>query len=277
MWSDEPKTICASDVSVLWGKIFLHVMKPGNAAPVLATLDGFEDNQMSENADFRAQVDQFLSQAGKVCIEDNAYMIFPERLWHGHGDQDRQWLYARYGRLLPRLMGRDRKNCYGTYFGRMIGWMGSRQKMREDKNQLEHVISTWNSHRSRNSHPRIADMQVSCFSPLHDLTCQARRGFPCLHQVGFSYDDDGLVISALYPRQYVFDRGYGNFVGLCRLGRFMADQMGVALARMNCFVVAPSLSNRPTKRVWAPLRHAAAALTGGDQQGDPLPARESNG
>lgn len=277
MWSDQPKTICASDVSVLWGKIFLHVMKPGNAAPVLATLDGFEDNHVSENAAFRAQVDQFLSQAGKVCIEDNAYMIFPERLWHGHGHQNRQWLYARYGRLLPRLMRRDRKNCYGTYFGRMIGWMGSRRNMWQGKNQLEHVISTWQRDRSQGSHPRITDMQVSCFSPEHDLTGQRQRGFPCLQQVGFSYDDDGLVISALYPRQYVFDRGYGNFVGLCRLGRFMADQMGVALARLNCFVVAPSLSDRPSKREWAPLAKAAALLASDEQQGDPMPAKESDG
>lgn len=277
MWSDQPKTICASDVSVLWGKIFLHVMKPGNAAPVLATLDGFEDNHMSENADFRAQVDQFLSQAGKVCIEDNAYMIFPDRLWHGHGRQNRQWLYARYGRLLPRLMGRDPKNRYGTYFGRMIGWLGSRQKMREGKNQLEHVISIWQRDRNQGSHPRITDMQVSCFSAEHDLTGQRQRGFPCLQQVGFSYDKDGLVISALYPRQYVFDRGYGNFVGLCRLGRFMADQMGVALARLNCFVVAPSLGQKVSKRGLASLVRAADVLTSDHQQGDRAPAEETNG
>lgn len=241
MRTNVPTLIEASNLSVLWAKAFLHVMEPRHAAPLVLTVDGFDDSVAREDTQFRAIVDQALDTQGKVCVEDNAYMIFPERLWQRHGRCDRQWLYDRYDRLLPRLMRRDRKNCYGTYFGRLIGWTGSRGQMQRGTKQLEHIITIWHRYRDRGTHPRISEMQASCFSPQHDLRGQPQRGFPCLHQIGFSYDDDGLVVSALYPTQYVFDRGYGNYLGLCHLGRFMAEQMNMSLERLTCFVIAPAL------------------------------------
>jgi len=32
----------------------------------------------------------------------------------------------------------------------------------------------------------------------------------------------------------LFDRAYGNYLGLCHLGRFMAHEMGLKLVRMTC-------------------------------------------
>ena len=61
------------------------------------------------------------------------------------------------------------------------------------------------------------------------------QGFPCLQQVGFAkVGEDGLAVTGFYPMQYVFERAYGNYLGLCRLGKFMAAQMGLRMVRMTC-------------------------------------------
>ncbi len=76
------------------------------------------------------------------------------------------------------------------------------------------------------------------------------RGFPCLQQVSFGYDDEGgLSISAYYPTQYIYDRAYGNYLGLCQLGAFMARSLGLSLSRFNCFIVHPELGDTTKEEV----------------------------
>jgi len=43
--------------------------------------------------------------------------------------------------------------------------------------------------------------------------------------------------------QYLFERAYGNYLGLCRLGRFMAEQMGLSLVKMTCIAVVAQCGN----------------------------------
>jgi hypothetical protein len=87
-------------------------------------------------------------------------------------------------------------------------------------------------------------LQAACFDPLKDHTGQSVRGFPCLQQVSFAHDqNDGLAVNAYYPTQYVFDRGYGNYLGLCHLGHFMAHELGLQLLRVNCYIGRPELGN----------------------------------
>jgi hypothetical protein len=47
-------------------------------------------------------------------------------------------------------------------------------------------------------------------------------------------EGDGLCVTGFYPMQYLFERAYGNYLGLCRLGRFMAAQIDLPFARMVC-------------------------------------------
>lgn len=67
--------------------------------------------------------------------------------------------------------------------------------------------------------------------------------------MSFAYNrtGKGLAVSAYYPSQYVFDRGYGNYLGLAHLGMFVADALQLNLLRVNCFVAAPLLSGGATK------------------------------
>src|SRR5205823_13372804 len=63
-------------------------------------------------------------------------------------------------------------------------------------------------------------------------------------QVSFTYDDDNrLAVNAYYPTQYIFDRAYGNYLGLCHLGNFMARELGLIMVRLNCFIGHPELGS----------------------------------
>ena len=42
-------------------------------------------------------------------------------------------------------------------------------------------------------------------------------------------------VNAFYATQYAFERAYGNYLGLCWLGRFVAHEMGLTLASVSCF------------------------------------------
>ena len=83
-------------------------------------------------------------------------------------------------------------------------------------------------------------MQAAIVHPESDLTRAALSGFPCLQQVGFAWDGDGgLVLNAFYPTEYIFDRGYGNYLGLCWLGAYMAENLGIRFSALTCFIGVP--------------------------------------
>ena len=129
-------------------------------------------------------------------------------------------------------------------------------------NQLDDIISQWTKRVSAGSpRPRRSAMQAVIVDPLRDLTGQALRGFPCLHQVSFTYDNDGgLAVNAYYPSQYVVDRAYGNYLGLGHLGTFMAHELGVSMVRLNCFIAHVSIGTVPVGALAGILTSAKALV-----------------
>ncbi len=43
-------------------------------------------------------------------------------------------------------------------------------------------------------------------------------------------------MNAFYATQQVFDKAYGNYLGLAQLGAFMAGEMGIPFARLNVMI-----------------------------------------
>jgi hypothetical protein len=43
-------------------------------------------------------------------------------------------------------------------------------------------------------------------------------------------------MNAFYATQQIFRKGYGNYLGLCRLAAFMAEEMGLKLSRVSIHV-----------------------------------------
>jgi hypothetical protein len=106
-------------------------------------------------------------------------------------------------------------------------------------------------------------LQASLFDPERDHVANAQLGFPCLQHVTFVPQNDGSVVNSFYATQQLFDKAYGNWLGLCDLGRFMAGEMGLRLARLNCFVGVEKLQ-RITKSAASlqPVITAARACAG---------------
>jgi hypothetical protein len=107
-------------------------------------------------------------------------------------------------------------------------------------------------------------LQATTFDPGRDHVASAQLGFPCLQQVSFEPTAAGLVVNAFYATQQIFDKAYGNYLGLAQLGAFMAHEMGTLLVRMNVMVGVAKLE-RITKSDsdFAPLVAAAEALVAG--------------
>lgn len=242
-----PELISETNLSYAWGRAFLAAMRGSkNLVPLTISIGGLTNGLPTEDSRIRQELDIALEQNGKYSCAVSAMTIFPYKYWNLIGGPDIEEFSESYmTKYLPRLRARNILNRKGTYFERMIAFQGVRGKdgklLNETKNQLEHIISLWPKN-GEHPRPKQSSLQVACFDPIKDLNRSRRGGFPCLQQVSFTYDDTGgLAVNAYYPTQYVFDRAYGNYLGLCYLGYFMAHGMSLDLVRLNCFIGRPEL------------------------------------
>jgi len=235
----EAKHIMENNISIAWAKAFLDTMQHPELSPMTITITGLSNNDIPENEQIRTLLDDSLKSNSLRSCHTVANTIFPVRLWNR--ERDRTELYSRYLRCQKQIHC-DRANCNGVYFERLIAY-GS------NVNQLEYIIQTYTEH---GNHRRSA-LQASIYDPTCDATNQRQRGFPCLQQVAFSrVGDTGLCVTGYYPKEYIYDRGYGNYLGLCRLGQFMAQEMDLELSQMTCFVGVASVG-RMNKTPLRPL------------------------
>lgn len=249
MTTKVPVMICEDNLSYAWGRAFqLAVKGSKNLMPLTISIGGLANGLPVEDDRIRGAVDTALAQNNKYSCAISAMTIFPFKYWNLMGQPHiKQFTDLYINKYLPRLRARDSRNKRGTYFERMIAFQGVRGKggkvLNETKNQLEHIISLWPKN-GEHSRPRQSALQAACFDPIKDHNGAPRSGFPCLQQVSFTYDDmGGLAINAYYPTQYIFDRAYGNYLGLCHLGYFMAGELELKLIRLNCFIGRPELGN----------------------------------
>lgn len=219
------------NLSLAWAETFLHLMEPGitELTPKIVTVTDFFNQDAIEHTELRQYLDNQLKANKHHTCEEVAGTIFPASLWNPAAQNDDRLLYERYDKIWHRIKKRDSENKLGVYFRRMTAYQ---PKNSTDKpiNQLEHIIEAFNS----GTHRRSA-LQAAIFDPTRDHSKSPLQGFPCLQQVGFAkVGKDGLAVTGFYPMQYVFERAYGNYLGLCRLGKFMAAQMGLRMVRMTC-------------------------------------------
>lgn len=141
---------------------------------------------------------------------------------------DRFALYEGYRDILPRIKKIDVKNKRGTYFERLIDFEENGKN-----NQLEEIIKSYRKKKS----VRRSKLQASVFDARRDHTNLPYQGFPCLQHVTFyPTKTGGLVLNSFYAIQYLFERAYGNWLGLINLGKFMAGEMGLQFEQFNCYV-----------------------------------------
>lgn len=255
----EPVMINDNNLSRAWSRLLLGILDGAGAevSPLVLSVTGFDDKGVvSEDPAVRQAVDQLLKRKGRLKVEDVAFTIFPQRLWEmSRGDRTR--LFTLYRTTFPRWQAMNKKaNGRGLYFERMV--MYGRGPC--DGNQLEWILSQYGSRAG----VRRSMLQATTFDPGRDHVASAQLGFPCLQQVSFEPTTAGLVVNAFYATQQIFDKAYGNYLGLAQLGAFMAHEMDMPLARLNVMVGVAKLERITKSDVdFAPLVAAAQALVSG--------------
>ena len=170
------------------------------------------------------RVNSVLAAANRGSVETVARTIFPLGLWNRNAN--RADLYRRYQAILPKLH-KCPLNHRGIYFERLIQYQMDK-KGTAFTNQLEHVITTYVAKKNH----RRSGLQASLYNPFIDASHSRRLGFPCLQQIAFiPCEGHKLAVLGFYPVHYIFERAYGNYLGLAYLGRFMAKEMGLRLDR----------------------------------------------
>ena len=226
MKMSKPFYVEDTNLSRAWGQAFLEMTRSGvdEITPLVVIVTGFIDGQPVEIPSIRRALDDTLESKGKFSCQTVASTIFPRSQWNPN--LNREILFRRYLRTSPLIRKRDRHNSYGTYFERLIDFGP------QHKNQLNHIIET----RLIHGNNRRSAMQASIFDPNNDHTDQRQRGFPCMQHVTFApQGDKGLVVTGFYATQYMFERAYRNYLGLCDLGHFMAHELGRQLTQLTCF------------------------------------------
>ncbi len=228
----KPIFIEASNLSLAWAAVVNHLAAPGVQAisPLTLSITGFDaDGIATEVPAIRAAADALLAAEGKRDIENVAFTIFPERYWK-MSEGNRDAFFDLFRESFPRIQEfNPQNNRRGSYFQRLVDFEGGGTGW----NQLKWILAEYD----RNPGARKSKWQATTFDPKRDQSSTAQLEFPCLQQVSFTFSDDNdLVLNAFYATQQLAHKGYGNYLGLGRLGAFMASQMGRRFDRLNVFV-----------------------------------------
>ena len=267
-----PLLVDEPSLSRAWAKVVLHVMDHTGleVSPLVLSVTGFNsDGVAHETGELRTALDALLLEEGLRSVEDVAFTIFPQRLWQ-IAQGDRKKLFTYYRDAFPRYQAMNRRNNKrGLYFERLAQF-GSGPC---EGNQLEWILTQFNGRRG----VRRSMFQASVFDPARDHVSDAQLEFPCMQHVSFEPTKDGLVVNAFYATQQLFVKAYGNYLGIARLGAFMAHEMGLKLFRMNVIVgVAKFEGIRKTDPRLAPVLQIARQCVATGPDVDASPVRDSS-
>jgi len=227
-----PILINGNNLSTAWCDTLQTIVEnSGNEiTPLILTLSGFEEDRK-----IKEELNKDLSISNLDSIEIVSETIFPQSLYNYSG-YDGQRLFETYlNDVLPRIKKIDIRNSSGTYFERLIAFGETK------KNQLNIIID---SLREDSKIKRRSKSQAAIFDPNKDHKNGVFQSFPCLQHVTFyKSETGGLIINSFYAIQYLYQRAYGNWLGLINLGKFIGNETGLELERFNCFVGVEKLDH----------------------------------
>ena len=267
-------------LELAWARTFLEMIEqPGRElAPFTMSIEASSGLTLPDTLThpLAKALDASLKHETGQEIEKIALPLFPERLWRVSGG-DRQEFYAEFLRNQPAYVGWEpQKNKGGMYFGRLIGFgidhrtgkeLGFKpsRTLAKEGNQLEHVIRQCKRSVELGRSVARMQLQATTFDPFRDLTTSGQPCFPCLQHIAFDPDikAGGLALTAFYATQHLFVKAYGNWLGLCRLGAFLAGESGLKLTRFTCFASVEKMDIAPRGgRLRTDLIRAAEEVVG---------------
>lgn len=254
-----------SDLASAWAKAYLlmRAIPSREISPFAVSIhspSGIELPNSLEHPMVRA-LDACLKHDGEdyQSVEMVAFTLFPERTWQLSGD-DRAEFYREAMRNLRTFAAWEpTKNRGGMYHGRLfgfgvdhktgcsLGYKAAKAMETADGNQVEHIIRQLTKSVERGKSVPRMQLQAATFDPMRDLTTSGQPSFPCLQHIAFNTDinNGNLELSAFYATQQLYVKAYGNWLGLCRLGAFIAEQSGLKLTRFTCFAGVQKMDKSP--------------------------------
>jgi hypothetical protein len=222
-------TVVSGQLTDCWVRAIRALLTPGVSAisGLLVVTTEFDDEGLPvEDSESRILIDRFLKATfDGQGVETVASTLFPHSFWQPGVPRGR--LFNRYKSIFPKLK-KYRGNRRGLYFERMTAFD---PKVPYEGNQLEFILDSYAKGLRRSS-----AFQIVLTDPRRDMIPTPRLGFPCLQQIAVNpSESEGTVeVVGFYPTQYVVERGYGNYLGLARLGRFLAHEMKLRLSSVTC-------------------------------------------
>lgn len=236
----EQVVIKEKNLSIAWARAFCALMGQGirEIVPLQVTIE-IERESPVEKRSIRDELDSELRTNQQPLVETVASTIFPISMWNP--TLPRKNLFDRYLSALPSLK-KVPQNRNGIYFERFIA------HGEKHVNQLDFILKSRLGENGRSPNPRRSMLQAAVLEPARDLTNQRQRGFPCLQQVSFApHSNNELAVHGFYATQYIFQKAYGNYLGLYNLGRFVAHELGLDLTRVTCFTGIAELGISKTR------------------------------
>jgi len=217
---------------------------------------------------FTKTVDALAEDTESASTMENANAIWP-------------YVLATPGRALPEVVKRIKefaapliKRANAThadsYVQRIVGWR-SRDGV-DEVPQLENLIERMKTEIGRAA-PKSSCYEVAIFSPGLDA---GYMSFPCLSHLSFKLDnrERKLHLTALYRNHHYISHAYGNLLGLGRLMRFVAQQVGIEVGELVVISThADAELNKGRQGIRTALAKARALV---ETHATPRPARQGD-
>ncbi len=255
-----------TDLAAAWAKAYLQMRQtPGKEiAPFAVSIyspSGIALPNSLEHPMVRA-LDECLKHDAQDYhpVEMVAFTVFPDRIWKLCGGNTDEFYREAMLSLRTFTKWGPTKNRGGMYFGRLFGFgvdhktgknrgCKATKALDADGNQIKHLIRQLSKSVKKGRTVARMQLQAATFDPFRDLTTSGQPCFPCLQHIAFNTDIEkgALELSAFYATQQLYVKAYGNWLGLCRLGAFVAEQSGLKLTRFTCFANVQKMDKSPKK------------------------------
>lgn len=216
--------LIAETAADAWTKIMEHLLgqENGKSFHVVTTIA----NPVLEVREVTRIVDKLASEAGTMSTMENSNAIWPYVLARpGLGFDETMKRIKNLG--VPIIKAANNKH-QDSYMERLVAW---RSKDGGHKvPQLENVIARMRSEATHHA-PKTSAYEIAIFSPGLDA---GYMGFPCLSHLSFKLDaeDKQIHLTALYRNHHFVTHGYGNFLGLGQLMKFVAGQVNFGVGEL---------------------------------------------
>lgn len=173
-------------------------------------------------------VDTHLRSHNVNGLNGVANTIFPQATLDRHGPEAFYGVYR--NRLLPRMKKITRD--WGRYFDRLTEWKSTQGNAVKVINPLDDLVQFMRRQiKSDRTYRNVYEMTI--YDPTRDAGKVSNR--QCLSFLSFKLDEENrLMLTAIYRNHAYIARGLGNFIGLGRLQRFVAEQSGATVGPLTC-------------------------------------------